>query len=58
MTCHAPAGGAEEAYRRDQLPVTRTGKPDFQLFDRRGNGGFIDFDSTKKCSLLKTYVFH
>jgi hypothetical protein len=55
-TMYLPAGGAE-AYRRDRLPVTRTGKPDIQLVDRRRNGGFVDFDSTKKCSLLKTHVF-
>jgi hypothetical protein len=36
-----------EAYRRDRLPVTRTGKADIQLVDRRRNGGFVDFDSTK-----------
>src|SRR4029079_12776689 len=53
----SPAGGAEEAYRRDRLPVIRTGKTDFQLVHRRGNGGFIDFDSTEECSLWKNVLY-
>jgi hypothetical protein len=42
---------------KKRLPVTRTGKPDIQFVDRRRNGGFVDFDPSKKCSLLKTYAF-